>query len=188
MKNRGFTIFFAMLVATLSLSIGLVMYDLLNRELSLSQVARESQYAIYAADTGAECALYWDLKYNDVVPGDLDGSAFATSSTSGSAASGVTCTLMSNGTQQDIAAAGTPPAAFLVPPTNWTAWVVNPISPTYATTTFWMLLGTKQSDPCVKVEVGKSGNPSLTNIVSHGYNTCNTAGVLRLERSIQVNY
>ena len=60
---KGFTIFFAMLVGALALSIGLAIYDLTVRELDLSATATQSQYAIYAADSGAECALYWDNKY-----------------------------------------------------------------------------------------------------------------------------
>jgi hypothetical protein len=44
------------------------------------------------------------------------------------------------------------------------------------------------SAPCVKVEVGKSGNPSQTTIISHGYNTCSATNALRLERTLQVNY
>ena len=99
MKPRGFTIFFAVLVASLSLAIGLAIYELLVRELDLSQTARESQYAIYAADTGAECALYWDNKA-PLLNGAT--SVFATSSDAGNSnppANGVLC----NG--QDIAAA-----------------------------------------------------------------------------------
>lgn len=63
-KNKGFTIFFATLVASLALAIGLGIYDVVVRQLSLSTTVSQSQYAIYAADSGAECALYWDAKYN----------------------------------------------------------------------------------------------------------------------------
>src|SRR3989339_699999 len=63
-KHRGFTIFFATLVASLALAIGLGIYDVVVRQLSLSTTVSQSQYAIYAADSGAECALYWDSKYN----------------------------------------------------------------------------------------------------------------------------
>ena len=51
-----------MLVGSLALAVGLAIYDLTIRELDLSAVATQSQYAVYAADTGAECALYWDTK------------------------------------------------------------------------------------------------------------------------------
>lgn len=179
--NRGFTIFFAVLVASLSLSVGLVIYDLLLRSLSLSQVARESQYAIYAADTGAECALYWDLKYNNSAPSDTDGSAFATSSAmvpndTGTAAAAGTVVCNS----QDIVAGAAPKS---------TPWSISPITATAATTTFWVLMNSASlSAPCVKVEIGKNGNPSQTTIVSHGYNTCAANATLRLERTLQVSY
>ena len=55
--NKGFTLFFALLVSSLALAIGVSIYDITVRELNLSEAATQSQYAVYAADTGAECAL-----------------------------------------------------------------------------------------------------------------------------------
>src|SRR3989344_2749924 len=78
--ERGFTILFAMLISSLALAIGVAIYDITVRELDLSSTATQSQYAIYAADTGAECALYWDSK-----------NTFATSSQSSVPSSGVLC-------------------------------------------------------------------------------------------------
>ncbi len=66
-----------MLVGGLALAIGLAIYDLTVRELDLSATATQSQYAIYAADAGAECALYWDFKCTASNCGA--GSAFASS-------------------------------------------------------------------------------------------------------------
>lgn len=183
-NKRGFTIFFAVLVASLSLSVGLVIYDLLVRQLTLSQVVTQSQYAIYAADTGAECALYWDLKFTDIAPSDADGSAFATSShwVSGGTADGMD-TVECNG--QDIALTNpiisNTPKAYAAINDGWDIEIAAPTT----TTTFWISMGTAAA-PCAKVEVSKQGNPSQTTIVSHGYNTC--GGGLRLERSLQINY
>ncbi len=190
-RKRGFTIFFAVLVASLALAVGVVIYDLLIRSLSLSQVATQSQYAIYAADTGAECALYWDLKFASISPTDQDGSAFATSTlelaSDVGGANGVVCN--SQNITQPSAISGfnnvpSPPAA-----TPNTGWYFPPTNDaTHATTTFWISTQSSAAAPCVKVEVGKYGNPSQTTIVSHGYNTCASAGTLRLERTLQVNY
>lgn len=194
MHKRGFTIFFAVLVSSLALAVGLAIYDLLSRELILSQTATQSQYAIYAADTGAECALYWDNKY--VGPDGLT-SAFATSTDSDPPASGVFCTLQNNGSSQDIALYGTPGGTFGPPPgsgsTAWSSWCWDDArcqAPTAnaATTTFYIVLGTSASSPCAKVEVAKVGDPSQTTVISHGYNTCASTGVVRLERALQVNY
>jgi len=190
-SKRGFTIFFAVLVAALALSVGVVIYDLLLRSLSLSQLATQSQYAIYAADTGAECALYWDLKFASISPTDQDGSAFATSTLEQSSdiggASGVVCNNQ-NITQPSAISnfnnVPSPPAAS--PNTGWYLSSTN--DTTHATTTFWISTASSASAPCVKVEVGKYGSPSQTTIVSHGYNTCSAGGSLRLERTLQINY
>lgn len=92
-----------MLVGALALGIGLAIYDLTARELDLSATATQSQYAIYAADSGAECALYWDNKYGG------SGSAFGTSS-QGVWGSGVACngqTVSSSWTIESAASAAT---------------------------------------------------------------------------------
>jgi len=170
-KNRsksltGFTIFFAMLVGGLALAIGVAIYDLTVRELDLSGTATQSQYAIYAADTGAECALYWDLKCTatDCTSRGAANSAFATSSYSVTPSSGIVC----NGV--DVA----PVKTTII---------------TAATTTFTV---TFLPQPyCASVRVEKSGNPSQTIITSKGYNTAcppAAAGTSRLERVLQVTY
>lgn len=59
---------FAVLVSSLLLSVGLSIFNLTIKELALSSAGRESQFAFYAADTGADCALFYDLKSpNDFV-------------------------------------------------------------------------------------------------------------------------
>ena len=174
MKKRGFTIFFAVLVASLALAVGLSIYDILVRELALSQTATQSQYAIYAADTGAECALYWDAKYTNASNNNNGGSnsAFATSSFSTILPSG--SLLWCNGS--DISTVWTFPA----PPVNPAAGA--------ATTSFQILTGPSAASPCALVTVAKVGNPSQTTVVSHGYNTCSSTGIVRLERALQVSY
>ncbi len=164
--GRGFAIFFAMLAGSLSLAIGLAIYDLTVRELDLSGTATQSQYAIYAADTGAECALYWDLKCTlpNCTSGSAARSAFATSSQSVTPSSGIIC----NGI--DITAV---PASVL----------------TAATTTFNVTFLPKQY--CASVTVAKNGIPTKTVVTSKGYNdVCPpaAAGSTRLERVLQVSY
>lgn len=183
---RGFTIFFAVLVGSLALAIGLSIYELLVRELELSQVATQSQFAIYAADTGAECALYWDTLCTG--PGCIcidrsggscvRGTAFATSTEAlnTNPTAGVTCTALSTGatTPHDVAAYGWPEAAAPValntpprlttvlgpPSATWIPWRETP-SGNHATTTFLVLLpnaagAVTMSSPCAKVTVGKN--------------------------------
>ena len=171
-STKGFTIFFAALVGSLALAVGIAIYDLLVREIALSQIASQSQYAVYAADTGAECALYWDFHYTD-----SDQSAFATSSAGGgaSAGQGVIC----NG--QDIFV-----ATNNILGTGSDLSVVKDISS--AKTTFYVSMGTSPTDPYAMVEVSKNGNPSQTTIISHGYNRYDAKGVVKVERTWRVSY
>lgn len=60
--KRGFTLLYAVLISSILLAIGIAIFEITVRELRLSSVARESQYAFFAADSGIECALYWDVK------------------------------------------------------------------------------------------------------------------------------
>lgn len=62
--RRGFTLLFASLVASLLTALGLAMVTIAQKELVLSSLGRESGYAFYAADTGAECATYLDFHYD----------------------------------------------------------------------------------------------------------------------------
>lgn len=65
-KKRGFTLFIAMIVTTLILGIGFSIGNIILKELNLTATGKRSQIAFYAADSIAECALYWDRK-------DVDG-------------------------------------------------------------------------------------------------------------------
>lgn len=75
-SQKGFTLFVAVVISSLLLSIGLSLSNILLKQLVFSTTGRESQIAFYAADSGAECALYWDRKNADGST-SLDG-AFAT--------------------------------------------------------------------------------------------------------------
>ena len=168
---RGFTIFFGVLVASLALAIGIAIYDITVRQLELSGTLAQSQLAIYAADTGAECALYWDSKCT--LSGCAFGSIFATSSTSVPPTTGMKCNA------QDV----TPPLASIVG------------TATAATSTFQMYVsapsGVSATTTCAKIQVGKSVTASgviYTNIVSSGYNNCIVGSDNRLERVLQLNY
>ena len=74
--QAGFTLLMASLVGSMLLAIGLAIFNLALKEVVLSSSGRESQFAFFAADSGSECALYWDFKNVSGV------SAFATSTSS----------------------------------------------------------------------------------------------------------
>lgn len=61
-KSRGFALLFAVMTASVLLSIGLSIFNISLKELILSTASRDSQVAFYAADSARECILYWDVK------------------------------------------------------------------------------------------------------------------------------
>jgi predicted aconitase with swiveling domain len=177
-KQSGFTLFFATLVAALSLAIGLAIYDLTSRELILSATATQSQYAIFAADSGADCALYWDSKYGSLINTDTDGSAFAAPndmSLSGVAigGQGVVCN------SEDLFANNAVTGYVIALPQ---------VTATQATSTFEISVGSTLVAPCALVTVSKDAVTKFTTVTSHGYNTCNPNAPDRLERTLQVIY
>ncbi len=78
-NKDGFTLLLAVLITSIILSMSVGISVFIIRELLISSVGRESQKAFFAADSGVECALYWDLKQN----------AFKTSSTQAISCAGV---------------------------------------------------------------------------------------------------
>jgi len=62
-RQRGFTLLLAALIASIVLSLGAAIYTIAVKEVILSSLGRDSQFAFYAADTASECALFWDLRY-----------------------------------------------------------------------------------------------------------------------------
>ncbi len=58
----GFALLFSVLVSSLLLTIGLSILNISIKELAISTASKQSIHAFYAADSGLECAKYWDLK------------------------------------------------------------------------------------------------------------------------------
>ena len=61
-SNGGFTLFITLVVLSIVLVASLGIADIIVRDAALSRIGKDSQFALYAADTGAECALYWDIQ------------------------------------------------------------------------------------------------------------------------------
>lgn len=62
--KKGFAMLFSVLISSMLVVIGLSIFNITLKELTISTSGRESQIAFYAANSGMECALYWDLKQN----------------------------------------------------------------------------------------------------------------------------
>ncbi len=60
-KERGAVLFIALTVSSLVLMIGIGMLDVMVKEMLLGSLSTQSREAFYAADSGVECAMHWDL-------------------------------------------------------------------------------------------------------------------------------
>lgn len=72
-EPRGFTLLIAVILTTVLVTVGLALFDIAYKQIVLTSAVRHSQYAFYAADTGMECALYWDQKFNAFSPSSPRG-------------------------------------------------------------------------------------------------------------------
>jgi len=184
-KKKGFVLLFSVLVATLILAVGASIISIALKQVILSGAGRDSQFAFYAANTGAECALYWDLA------GDSNGNiVFATSSTNLSFdKTEVTCLgkpLVSDLDElNDVC-----PLDISTDPT----WCVDDGGPDLTQTKFRITYendGPDSQPYCADVIVKKyikDGEVATTTIDSRGYNTCETNNPRRIERGLEFNY
>jgi hypothetical protein len=166
--NKGFTLLLASLIASIVLALGTSIYTLASKEVTLSATGRDSQFAFYAADTGAECALYWDART------DIHPNTFATSSGASHAPS-LTCD------------GANPPPAITIQSSTASA----------ATSTFEInLFSNVTGGPyCADVTVSKwldqSTNSERTVIQANGYSVgCTTiqTAPTALQRSVELVY
>lgn len=179
--EKGSILFIAVTIAALVLTIAVAIVRIVERELSLAFLTKESQIALYAADSGVECALFWDQ----------DREFFATSTDSVTGA---------------IAPAIAMCGGQVVPNTHFS---LDATSADAATTTFEFValydesavgfasLIADSENPCVTVTVEKwyitppaVGYPvPQTRIRAEGFNTCDYGSDRRVvTRAVQVTY
>jgi hypothetical protein len=154
--------FFAVLVSSLALAIGIAIFDLVTRELQLSSTSAQSEFAIYAADTGVECVLYWDFKYQGTK------SIFPTS-TADTAAQNATDAYC-NG--EDII------AGRQVAVTANSGMVTTTIS--LAPLPYYVIVNVEKTE--------NADGKTQTYVFSHGYNTASINSPTAVERELEVRY
>jgi hypothetical protein len=141
--TQGFALYFAIIITSLLLMVAYATVNLSIKELQLSVEGSESQISIYAADTGVECALYWDTR-----PGSP--SAFDASLAGSVNCAGTTVTTGSQTVQT------TPSRSSVIGATG------------FGTPSIFQI---NLSRGCAIVTVIKNAD-GTTNIESRGYNTC----------------
>ncbi len=61
-KPRGFTLFIALIMTAVILSVGLALLNVSYKQVILASTTKNSALSFYHADSGIECALFWDSK------------------------------------------------------------------------------------------------------------------------------
>src|ERR1035437_2933646 len=70
-EQNGYTLLFAVLTASLVLSVAVFILSVSRGQYLLASTARESTYAIYAADSGLECAANIATSLSTTTPIDV---------------------------------------------------------------------------------------------------------------------
>lgn len=197
-QNKGFVIFIAVVVTSILVLISLLVSNISLRQLTFSFAGKNSQIAFVTANSGIECALFWDLN-NSTNPGV---SAFATSSSVTAIAQNISCNGQSFTFDASNNHYGTPGSSSYESDLNngyllleKKADVVSGGTITEygaATTTFRISYQnqTPSLPYCTDVVVAKwkdaGGNQEIT-IESRGHNPCDS-GPKQVERAIRVKY
>ena len=162
-SKKGFALLYAVLVSSLFLAIGATIASATLQNLIFSQSGRESQFAFYSADSGVECALYWDkIGRRDNV------SVFPTSTTDVANPNGIKC----NNEVLNVKVTSFSDHAV----TTFNIGQSDSLKP-YA-----------DGATCADIVITKAQTSPNTTITSNGYNTCDTANVRRLQRGLLVTY
>lgn len=171
--QAGFTLLLAALVSSIVLALGSAIFSIAQKQLTLSSIGRDSQFAFYAADTAAECALYWDFRCN----------YFATSTSAISPSCTIPTPPGPTCVGKPLNAAGRPPEGS-----------PNPYPYTMLSAEMDLFTEVTPGDFCAQVSVQKSldeNNAVRTIIRADGYNV-GCAELLTsdraLQRSVQLEY
>lgn len=183
-NKKGFALLMAIVLTSTLLLITYALSNITLKALNLSYAGKNSELAFYAADTGVECAQYWDIRN-----GEANQGAFYTTPNT---------TIICNG--NSIVGNGTTRSEVNTVPEPSSASFGTQTTPAPATivSLFQFCVNgpcttpANKFGPCAIVTVTKVTNPSTgiitTSIESRGYNTCNTDSVQRFERALYVTY
>jgi hypothetical protein len=187
----GFTLFVSMIVASLLLAVGFSIGNIILKQLLLSGSGKDSQIAFYAADSGVECAQFWDTKNALGESLTIEG-PFA-SSTGTSLFSDIKCGPIGPN-------ATTSPAKIFVGDSNATSTLVIDYSDDGENYRACAQVQIEKGFALVDVGGGFSENLPFTRITSRGYNSsyipavgvnpahCDISNPRTVERGLFVQY
>ncbi|MBA3733542.1 hypothetical protein H0W91_04205 [Patescibacteria group bacterium] len=158
-KDRGFTLLVSIVTTSMLIIVSFVVVNVALKQIILARDSAESQFAFYAADSGTECAIYWDLK--DSTLSAFDPSTASTISCSGQSLSSTSPNVPTIPSQPTLVGGGG---------SNRTS-----------------IFSVNYSKGCAIVRVTKNID-GTTQVDSRGYNTCDTSSQHRFERGVTLSY
>jgi len=194
-KNNGYTLLFAMIVASIVLALGVSLLTISRKEFILSSSATQSSDAFYAADSGLNCAEYWN--------GPNGGNAFNPLSP----ASSVQCSNVTASSTVSVCHTGQVPCPDPSIVASTTLDIMGQPVYTYSFYAKFLTDGTSNYS-CAAVTVKKynDSDPNLggayhlySQVTSAGYNIgwnpsgfgsgdCSTASPKKVNRTVQLTY
>jgi hypothetical protein len=69
-KNKGFVILFVVIISSIILAITISVANISLKEIKFGTSAKDTNDAFFAADTGAECALFYDKSSESKFPAE----------------------------------------------------------------------------------------------------------------------
>ena len=149
-------------VTSILIMVSFVVASVALKQIIISYSNSESQHAFYNADSGIECAIYWDLKNS------YDSFSTTTPHT-------ISCN-----NQTISAASPAVPTIPAVPTLVGGGGNANPVS----------IFKVDFPKGCAIIRVIKEmpANTVITTVESRGYNTCDTTALRRFERGITITY
>jgi len=182
--TKGNTILLVLFIISIGSTIAASISTIAFKELVFSSFSVESQKAFYAADSGIECALYWDLK-NPYGSLNSSGSPFPLEATD--LYDPIDCFEETN-IQKDLLSSDEGIDLHIA-------------GDRWATTTLYIKFSNDNNDPCVRIDVGKYNHdpdfPIRTTIEVRGVNKSDKSAsdcsgvfgqIKRVERGLQVSY
>lgn len=214
-RGRAFALLYAVMTSSIILAVGVSIISIALKQLSISTLGRESQYAFYAANAGAECALYWDFHgVLKPVAGSTSGENYQRLAVFSSPFLPGGSEVVDNVDEQEVTCVGRQlmqnrsctRSDPLGPDDSWCESSDGAIADT---TEFTVFFGRDEvsgdldvEGPCARVSVSKvrgsssggtfspgaSGSNLETTIDSRGYNYCSEDNTRRVERGLRFTY
>jgi hypothetical protein len=205
-KNKGFALLFSVIVSIVLLAIASSIISVSLKQIIFSGTGRESQLAFYSANTGIECALFWNFtRANNNAGGDLGGEEDNEDQTLDTIFSINGDSLVNSG--DNITCAKNDIIGTVS--NGWSITSLAPSADSYFSisggpliqTRFWIYYPDQDGDvpnnseerkryPCtdvrVKRQLNENNNELKTKIEARGYNTCDLENRRTVERGLEV--